>query len=418
MTITESEAFDAMLSHHQRLCDEVARRVNVVRSAVEAGMSHEPAAAELVAYAADEVLPHAVAEEHTVYQAAAAHRELAATITEMIAEHRLLTSLLETLANASEAPVAAAVAEEIGTLFALHVAKENDLLLPPLQADESIDLAQLLIRMHRLTEAAQEAEAAEEDAAKSDPEGTLLGLLLNAAKALSDAGQGDKACRLAAEAWAALRVPRPDLAVRITAALHRLVRSLTAEPVSFVTDMHEGVAGTTVGQSNFGETLDVRHLAPAQRHETIFATYGALGPDAAFVLVNDHDPKPLRYQFEAEHAGAFTWDTLEAGPQVWRVRIGRPAIVGGSDQPSEVTEGFARTLDVRPLPHGQRHESIFAAFGLLASGTAFVLVNDHDPRPLRYQFEAQHGDAFTWDYLESGPTVWRVRIGRPEEPDR
>jgi uncharacterized protein (DUF2249 family) len=41
-----------------------------------------------------------------------------------------------------------------------------------------------------------------------------------------------------------------------------------------------------------------------------------------------------------------------------------------------------------------------------------VLVNDHDPKPLRYQFEAQHGASYTWDYLESGPQVWRVRIGR------
>jgi len=39
-------------------------------------------------------------------------------------------------------------------------------------------------------------------------------------------------------------------------------------------------------------------------------------------------------------------------------------------------------------------------------------VNDHDPKPLRYQFEAEHRDAFTWDYLERGPRVWRVRIGR------
>jgi uncharacterized protein (DUF2249 family) len=41
------------------------------------------------------------------------------------------------------------------------------------------------------------------------------------------------------------------------------------------------------------------------------------------VLVNDHDPRPLRYQFEAEHAGRYSWDYLEAGPEVWRVRIGR-----------------------------------------------------------------------------------------------
>jgi uncharacterized protein (DUF2249 family) len=57
----------------------------------------------------------------------------------------------------------------------------------------------------------------------------------------------------------------------------------------------------------------------------IFDTYERLDPGAGFVLVNDHDPKPLYYQFAAEHPGEFTWDYLEQGPTVWRVRIGRPA---------------------------------------------------------------------------------------------
>lgn len=70
--------------------------------------------------------------------------------------------------------------------------------------------------------------------------------------------------------------------------------------------------------------LDVRNLIPMERHRTIFDTYSKLDPGAAFVLVNDHDPKPLYYQFEAEHAGAFTWDYLEQGPTTWRVQIGRP----------------------------------------------------------------------------------------------
>lgn len=69
--------------------------------------------------------------------------------------------------------------------------------------------------------------------------------------------------------------------------------------------------------------LDVRELVPAQRHSTIFNTWNALGGGAAFVLVNDHDPKPLYYQFAAEHEGEFTWDYLENGPEVWRVRIGK-----------------------------------------------------------------------------------------------
>ena len=70
--------------------------------------------------------------------------------------------------------------------------------------------------------------------------------------------------------------------------------------------------------------LDVRSEPPARRHELIFDTYNGLQPGDAFVLVNDHDPKPLWYQFEAEHKGAYSWDYLEQGPEVWRVRIGRP----------------------------------------------------------------------------------------------
>lgn len=69
--------------------------------------------------------------------------------------------------------------------------------------------------------------------------------------------------------------------------------------------------------------LDVRELIPRDRHTQIFSTYSALEPGTAFILVNDHDPKPLYYQFQAENAGEFSWEYLEEGPEVWRVRIGR-----------------------------------------------------------------------------------------------
>ena len=77
--------------------------------------------------------------------------------------------------------------------------------------------------------------------------------------------------------------------------------------------------------SEHDQVLDVRQEIPARRHELIFDTYGDLAPGDGFVLVNDHDPKPLYYQFAAEHPNQFEWDYLEQGPQVWRVRIGRPA---------------------------------------------------------------------------------------------
>lgn len=79
---------------------------------------------------------------------------------------------------------------------------------------------------------------------------------------------------------------------------------------------------TTAGA---GATLDVRSEEPARRHSLIFGRYESLASGEHFVLVNDHDPKPLYYQFAAEHAGDFTWDYLESGPVTWRVAIGRPA---------------------------------------------------------------------------------------------
>ena len=71
--------------------------------------------------------------------------------------------------------------------------------------------------------------------------------------------------------------------------------------------------------------LDVRDVIPRERHPLIFNTFGELKPGEAFVLINDHDPRPLYYQFQAEHTGEFSWEYLEQGPEVWRVRVGRHA---------------------------------------------------------------------------------------------
>lgn len=68
-------------------------------------------------------------------------------------------------------------------------------------------------------------------------------------------------------------------------------------------------------------------------------------------------------------------------------------------------------LDVRPLAKPDKHPQIFRAFDSLAVGESFVLVNNHDPRHLRDEFEADYPGSYGWDYLERGP-VWRIRISR------
>ncbi len=69
------------------------------------------------------------------------------------------------------------------------------------------------------------------------------------------------------------------------------------------------------------QIVDVRIIPPRERHPLIFQTFDGLTAGEAFILVNDHEPKPLYYQFLHERAGQFEWETVEAGPDVWRVSI-------------------------------------------------------------------------------------------------
>jgi len=70
------------------------------------------------------------------------------------------------------------------------------------------------------------------------------------------------------------------------------------------------------------------------------------------------------------------------------------------------------TLDLRPMPPFERHERIFQVWNGLAQGETLKIINDHDPRPLRYQFEAEQNGKFQWEYEQEGPMDWIVRIKR------
>lgn len=90
--------------------------------------------------------------------------------------------------------------------------------------------------------------------------------------------------------------------------------------------------------------LDVRALRKPDKHPTIFATYERLAVGDAFVLVNKHDPKHLREEFELEYPGGYTWQYLESGPDIWRIRIGRlastslPRLLGNTTTVGDETE--------------------------------------------------------------------------------
>jgi uncharacterized protein (DUF2249 family) len=72
--------------------------------------------------------------------------------------------------------------------------------------------------------------------------------------------------------------------------------------------------------------IDLRTIAPRERHALVFGRFDALPAGQAMQLVNDHDPLPLRFQFDDRTPGQFEWTALESGPDVWRVQITRLGI--------------------------------------------------------------------------------------------
>jgi uncharacterized protein (DUF2249 family) len=162
------------------------------------------------------------------------------------------------------------------------------------------------------------------------------------------------------------------------------------------------------------EELDVRHLAPPLRHKTIFEKFDGLAPSQGFLLVNDHDPKPLYYEIRSLRGETFEWVYVEQGPRVWRVNVIRTRST--DRDPGEVIT----RLDIRQIPHADRHHTIFHRFGTLTAGESMEIISDHDPRPLYQHFRMVVGDGFPWEYLEQGPQLWRVRITKQDcsEPEK
>lgn len=69
-------------------------------------------------------------------------------------------------------------------------------------------------------------------------------------------------------------------------------------------------------------------------------------------------------------------------------------------------------LDLRPMPPFERHEKIFEIWESLVPGQALRIINDHDPKPLHYQFEVEEKGKYQWEYEQKGPRDWQVKISR------
>jgi hypothetical protein len=146
-------AATAVVDHHRQLAADLARHVALLRAAA-VGQDPDAAWAQhrqaLLNWLRTELLPHAAAEEATLYPAAAHRPEGRLLVDGMLAEHQTITGLVTELEAADTPLDAAAAARALAGVFDVHLTKENDLVLPLLLDTGEVSLAALLDGMHDL----------------------------------------------------------------------------------------------------------------------------------------------------------------------------------------------------------------------------------------------------------------------------
>ncbi|WP_226481582.1 DUF2249 domain-containing protein [Natrinema amylolyticum] len=169
--------------------------------------------------------------------------------------------------------------------------------------------------------------------------------------------------------------------------------------------------------SDVAATFDVREIPKEDRHPTIHHRYGNLEAGQSMAVVAPHEPKPLQREFQQRYGDTFEWTVEERAAGRCRVRITKePASTDATDETAAELD-VTTELDVRDRPPAERHERIFESYAALEPGEGFVLVNDHDPKPLYHQFEAEAGPEFRWEYRLKEPGEFRVLIGKTDAGD-
>lgn len=143
-----SQAVAKIKAHHATLLHGLRERCETLLGTAVQGRDVKAAQAEMLSYLRDEIVPHAEAEEATIYQRGLELPELVPLIRAMVAEHERLRSLTASLGAAKPAVSAAALGLAITEMFAVHADKENDLLLPRLASEPGVSVHQLLGDMH------------------------------------------------------------------------------------------------------------------------------------------------------------------------------------------------------------------------------------------------------------------------------
>ncbi len=145
--MSNQEIAQAMRGHHAIMAQQLQDLAQKLETPESAWQSAREAVA---AYLTNEVLPHAAAEESTVYRVGTNLANLTKLIESMLYEHTVIQSLTERLQGSPTQSQALTLAAQAAKLFEVHAEKENRFIIAVLEPREDVDLEAVLGDMHQL----------------------------------------------------------------------------------------------------------------------------------------------------------------------------------------------------------------------------------------------------------------------------
>ncbi|QCO98614.1 hemerythrin domain-containing protein [Arthrobacter sp. 24S4-2] len=147
----EAKALAAVERHHTGMLRRLTALTDTLTSSVakhDAGAEHD-AHEVLLEWCENELVPHALAEEGPLYGGPRDTAEGRLLVEGMLVEHQVIVGLVEEFRGARGVDAAVA-AGAIQRIFALHLYKENRLLMPFVVSSPGLSLAEAVSGLHEL----------------------------------------------------------------------------------------------------------------------------------------------------------------------------------------------------------------------------------------------------------------------------
>lgn len=175
--------------------------------------------------------------------------------------------------------------------------------------------------------------------------------------------------------------------------------------------------------------LDVRGIAPWERHPLIFAAFDAAQAGDALRVTVDHEPRPLQLQFEALRPGKFSWTAYNLGDR-WEAAIVRLAVPEMEDDPKAILtrhpllQGAALETRERLVAHAYprrlaRDQVLFTQgeewpfLGIVAEGALALVASGEDGRETVLWEALPSQTVAAVSAIDGGTTLSTARVFSP-----